>query len=343
MKNFAFFLMTMLTFLSVYAQECPPEWVRYTYGGYFYDIQSDNNNRHLSEADFKNYLLNIARASLAKQIKMSVHDSAEMNKTAMDGRTSISYSSNTKFSTDLDMKIVETKSLYSPSTGKGYAIAYIDRDAAKKYYTNELTLVKNKIANSIELANSYIEAGFKKKAELELDKSLSLFNSADETLFWLNIFGAGNHEINEWQRNFNLAEQDVKRRLAELKHATVICLSCNADLFGKPYPALQNEVKGLLATDGCSFVNLPNKADWSIKITCTAEQHNVVKVGNVNSYIAYVNAHIVIEKAASSQRVYEDEVSVKGGHNLGYEQAAKKACNEIKVKLGNTIKEIISQ
>ena len=343
MKRFAIFLMTILTFLSVYAQECPPEWVRYTFGGYFYDIQSDNNNRHLSEAEFKNYLLNIARASLAKQIKMSVHDSAEMNKAAIDGRTSIIYSSVTKFSTDLNMKLVETKSMYSPSTGEGYAIAYIDKDAAKNYYTNELTLLKNKITNYIELANSYIEAGFKKKAELELDKSMSLFNSVEESLFWLNIFGAQNIEINNWQRDFNLAEQEVKRQLAELKHATVIYLSCKAEIFGKPYPTLQNEVKGLLATDGCSFVNLPVKADWSIKITCSAEQHNVVKIGNVNSYLTYVNAHVIIEKTATSQRVYEDEISVKGGHNLGYEQAAKKAYNEMKEKLGKTIKEIISQ
>lgn len=343
MKRFVLSLITIFTFLSFYAQECPPEWVQYTYGGYFYDIQSDNNSRKLSEADFKNYLLNSARASLAKQIKMSVHDVAQMNKTAIDGISSITYSSNTRFSTDLNMKLVETKSMYSPSTGEGYAIAYIDKDAAKNYYTNELTLVKNKISNSIELADSYIEGGFKKKAELELNNSLKSFNSVDEPLFWLNIFGASQSEINDWQRSFNHAEQNIKRQLADLKHATVIYLSCNADLFGKLYPTLQNELKGKLAAKGCSFSNSPYNADWVITVNCSAREHSNVKAGNSNAYFTYIDAAISIDKTISSQRIYEDEVSVKGSHTFGYEEAAKAGYKNITKELSEIINKTIDQ
>lgn len=341
MKQFGFLIMILWTFLGIKAQECPPEWVRYTYGGYFYDIQSDNNNRRFPEADFKNLLLNTARASLAKQIKMSVHDVAQMNKTAIDGRTSITYSSNTRFSTDLNMKLVETKSMYSPSTGEGYAIAYIDKDAAKNYYTNELTLVKNKISNSIELADGYIEGGFKKKAELELNKSLKLFDSVDEPLFWLNIFGAGKSEINDWQRSFNLAEQNVKRQLADLKHATAIYLSCNADLFGKSYPTLQNELKGKLAAKGCSFTDSPYNADWVITVNCSAREHSNIKAGNSNAYFTYVDAAITIDKTISQQRIYEDEVSVKGSHTFGYQEAAKAGYKDLEQQIAKIIGEIV--
>lgn len=343
MKRFGFFFVTIFTFLSFYAQECPPEWVKYTYGGYFYDIQSDNNNRRLPEADFKNYLLNSARASLAKQIKMSVKDVAQMNKTAMDGKSSIKYSSNTTFSTDLNMKLVETKSMYSPSTGEGYAIAYIDKDAAKNYYTNELTLVKNKISNSIELADSYIEGGFKKKAELELNKSLKFLNSVDEPLFWINIFGAGQSEINDWQRSFNHAEQNIKRQLADLKHATVIYLSCNADMFGKSYPTLQNELKGKLAAKGCSFTDSPQIADWVITVNCLAREHSNVKAGNSNAFFTYIDAAISIDKTISSQRIYEDEVSVKGSHTFGYQEAAKAGYKDIAKELSKIINQTIEQ
>lgn len=335
--------MTIFTFLSCYAQECPSEWVKYTYGGYFYDIQSDNNNRRLSEADFKNYLLNIARASLAKQIKMSVKDVAQMNKTAKDGKTSIEYSSNTRFSTDLNMKLVETKSMYSPSTGEGYAIAYIDKDAAKNYYTNELTLVKNKISNSIELADSYIEGGFKKKAELELNKSLKLFDSVDEPLFWLNIFGAAKSEINDWQRSFNSDERNVKRQLADLKHATAIYLSCNADIFGRSYPTLQNELMGQLAAKGCSFTDSPYNADWVITINCSAREHSNVKAGNSNAYFTYIDASITIDKTISQQRIYKDEVSFKGSHTFGYQEAAKAGYKDIVKELSQIINKIIDQ
>ncbi len=343
MKKIGFFIIVFLTFLGVKAQECPPEWVKYTYGGYFYDIQSDDNIRKLSESDFRNYLLNSARASLAKQIKMSVHDIAQMKKTAIDGRTSISYSSNTKFSTDLNMKLVETKSMYSQSTGQGYAIAYIDKDAAKNYYINELTLLNNKISNSIELSDSYIEGGFKKKAELELNKSLKLFNSVEEPLFWLNIFGASQYEINEWQRKFNIAEQNVKRQLAELKHSTAIYISCNADLFGKPYPSLLNELKGKLAAKGCSFTDSPNNADWVITVNCFAREHSNVKAGNSNAYFTYVDAAITIDKTISQQRIYEDEVSVKGSHTFGYQEAAKAGYKDIIKELSQIINKSIDQ
>lgn len=341
MKACVSILFILWAFFGINAKECPPEWLKYTSGGFFYDIQHDQNNRNLSETDFKNKLLDIARVSLAKQIKVSIRDVADIDKKVINGNSTIKYSSLTSLSTDIDMALVETRTLYDSYSKEGYAIAYIDKEAARYFYINELTRVSNKIKNNLALADSYVESGFKKKAEGELEESQTYFSSVDESLFWLNIFGASQSTISNWQQDFSLIEQTIKQKLAELKHSTRIYLSCEADIFGTPYPKLENEVKGLLAADGCSFVDLPDKADWSIKITCSAEQHNIVKIGNVNSYFTYVNAHIIIEKTATSQRIYEDEISVKGGHNLGYGQAAKKAYNEIKEQLGKTIKEVI--
>lgn len=343
MKQFGIILLILTAFLRINAQECPPEWVKYTYGGYFYDIQSDHNNRNLSETDFKNYLLNNARANLAKQIKMSVHDSAELNKIAVDGRTSIRYSSNSEFSTDLNMKLVETKTLYNPNNHEGSAIAYIDRDAALKYYKNELILTYNKIKNSVKIAENYISTGFKSKAKSELELSLSCIAQVDELLFWMNIFGASQSELSDWNDKFNFAEQDAKSRLADLEHGTVIYLSCVAEIFGKPYPALQNELKGMLSKDGCSFTDNPKKADWTITITCNTREYSNVKVGNSNSYFSYVDAHIIIDKNITSQRIYEDEVSVKGGHTFGYSEAARAGYKDVSKKLGDIIIKCIKQ
>ncbi len=343
MKQIGAILLLLLAFLRVNAQECPPEWVKYTYGGYFYDIQSDNNNRNLSETDFKNYLLNIARTNLAKQIQVSVQDVAQLNKVSIDGRTAINYTSSTTFSTDVDMKLVETKTLYNSASREGYAIAYIDRDAARNYYKNELTIVYNKINNSIALADNFVSAGFKNRAQTELEASLKHFGSVDGPLFWMNIFGASQLELSEWQQCFNAAEQDIKRKLADLKHGTVIYLSCDANIFGEPYFTLQNELKGILAADGCSFTDNPENADWAIAITCTAREYSNVKVGNSNSYFSYVDAHILIDKVITSQRIYEGEVSVKGGHTFGYPEAAKAGYKDIKQQIGKIIKENIAQ
>lgn len=343
MKSLGFILLFLSTFLRIPAQECPPEWVKYTLGGYIYDIQCDHNNKNISETDFKNYLLNTARANLAKQIKVSVHDSAEVNKSAVDGKSSISYSSNTKFSTDINMKLVETKTLYNPVSQEGYAIAYIDCESARNYYINELTLAYNNINTAITLANNHISSGFKSKARSELDSSLKTLESVDEYLFWLNIFGTSQSELSHWQQCFNAAEKNVKQKLAELRHATRIYLICNADIFGKAYPTLQYELKGALASENCSFTNKPATADWIIKISCAAEEYNKVNIGDVTSYISYVKAHITIDKAATKQRIYEDEIIIKGGHNFNYQEAAKKAYKEISQPLESNIKKHISE
>lgn len=341
-KGLLFSLLICFSF-GAFAQSYPPEWVKYTSGGYLADIQSDRNTRNLSDTDFKNYLLNLARTNLAKQVRMHIEEVADMKKIAVDGRTSIVYSSDTRFSTDLDLKLVETKTSYDSRSEEYYAIAYIDKEAARNYYRNASMLSANKIGNSIELARSYIAAGFKTKARQELEKTSEFFVPVDESLFWMNIFGTSQDELTAWQGRFNVAEQNIKRMLANLKHGTVIYLSCTADIFSKAYPTLQNELKGILAADGCSFTDSPVDADWAITVTCTAREYSNVKVGNSSSYFSYVDAHIVIDKVVTSQRIYEDEVSAKGGHTFGYAEAAKMAYKEIKQTVGGIIQKNIRQ
>lgn len=343
MKRGLLFSLLICFSFGAFAQSYPPEWVKYTSGGYLTDIQSDRNTRNLSDAEFRNYLLNLARTNLAKQVRMHIEEVADMKKIAVDGRTSIVYSSDTRFSTNLDLKLVETKTSYDSRSEEYYAIAYIDKDAARNYYKNTLMMASNKIDNSIELARSYIAAGFKTKARQELEKTSEFFAPVDESLFWMNIFGMSQDELNVWQSRFNTAEQNIERMLADLKHGTVIYLSCMADIFGKSYPTLQNELKGILATDGCSFTENPANADWVITVTCCTREYSHVNIGNTNSYFSYVDAQIVIDKVITSQRICEDEISVKGGHTFGYSDAAKAGYKEIKQKIGKIIKENIAQ
>lgn len=341
MKPICFFLLLWGSSLGVKAQQYPPEWIRFTYSGYMHDIQSDSNDRNLSETDFKNYLLSIARANLAKQIQVRVQDVAELSKQSTNGQTSITYSSSTNFSTDVNLKLVETRTTYNSISKMGYAIAYIDKEVARNYYKNELSLRYNKINNSIALAENFVSAGFKSKAQSELEASREHIIAADEPLFWMNIFGTSQSELTEWQNHFNMAEQHIKRMLTDLKHGTVIYLSCTADIFGKPYSTLQNELKGILAADGCSFTDNPMDADWVITVTCNTREYSNVKVGNSSSYFSYVDARLVIDKTITSQRIYEDEISVKGGHTFGYPEAARAGYKEIKQEIGKIIKNSI--
>ena len=193
------------------------------------------------------------------------------------------------------------------------------------------------------MAETFVASGFKAKAQMELESSLTQLPAVEEPLFWMNIFGTSQAVLTDWQDRINTAEQTVKRMLADLKHSTIIYLSCKANIFGKPYSALQEELKGVLAAGGCSFTDNPRNADWIITVKCTTREYSHVITGNTGSYFAYVDAQIIIDKTLTSQRIYEDAVSIKGGHALGYTEAARAGYKESKIILGEIIKKAIEQ
>ncbi len=325
----------------VNAQEYPTDWVLYTSGGYMYDIETDYNTKNQSETDFKNYLLNIARTNLAKQIQIKVEDVANLAKNSQNGITTINYSTNTSFSTNVELKLVETRTTYDANSKIGSAIAYIDKVRALNYYRNELLLLYNKLDNAVVLANNYIEAGFKSKAKDELENSTKLFTLVEEPIFWMNMFGCSQHEQKEMLDTFSSKEQNIKQMLSELQHSLTIYLQCNADMFGNKYVALQGELKGELSKLGCSFVNAPDAADYIVEVNASAREYNIYQMGNISTYHVYVDANYSITKAATMQRIYEDEISVKGSHTHNYGQAARAAYKDISKELAPILKEQI--
>ena len=343
MKGRLFLLFLIGWALNLSAQSYPPEWVKYTFGDYLYDIQSDNNNRGLSETAFKNYLLDVARTNLAKKVQMRVKEEANMNKSAVDGRSHVSYSSSTHFSTDVNLKLVDSRTSYNANTKEGFAIAFIEKAAACTYYRNEIERILGKIDNALTTANNYVASGFKERARSEVKAILPEFAKTEEPFFWLSFFGVSRMEISELTGRCNAREQSAKQMLADLKHGTLICLSCTADLFGRPYPTLQNELKGKLSAGGCSFTDNPADADWVIRVEVSAREQNIAVFGGMTSYFAYADAQVIIDKTATSQRIYEDEISVKGGHTQSYMEAARAAYKDLSKQLGEILKQGIKE
>lgn len=343
MKKYLVLLLFVISSLIVKAQQYPAEWVAYTHSGYVFDIQSDTNDRNLSETDFKNYLLDIARTNLAKQIQIQVQDAASINKVSNDGHTSVSYASSTRFSTDVNLKLVETKSVYNPESKYGYAIAYINRYNASNYYKNELMLIYNKIINSIELSKMYIEEGFKVKAKSVLDSSLKQLALIDEPMLWMNIFGVQQGELKEWTDKFTTEEHTVKQMLAGLHYSTTVCVLCDAELCGERYPSFANEIKGALSTGEYTFSEDVESADFVIRVTSTTREGSVIPVGGSPAYFAYADAEISITKRATAQVVYENKLSAKGGDTRNFTEAARSAYKDLKKRIASAIKTTIKQ
>lgn len=320
----------------------PAAWGPYTQAGYFSEVQSDLNTRGWSESAFVNHLLNLARTNLAKQLKVQVKDHAVMSKKSFNGRTNINYQTTTEFSTDLELKLVETRSYYNSATKEGAAIAFIDKAAARRYYANELQILLNGGVNALTIADNYAASGFKARAQEELERAIPTMDKATDLFMWLSFFDYPQEELAAMMEQQNAVEQAIKQILADLEHATVVCVVCKADLFGSAYP-LQNELKGTIAIDGCSFTDNPKEAQWLVTVRVQARKSHTVQIGSMTSYIAYLDAEVTIDKQITNQRIYENAVTVKGGHPRGYSEAARAGFKELKAEIGKIMRTNITQ
>ncbi len=315
----------LLVGLSAKAQTYPMEWSKYANEGHFFDIESGSNIQKMDETKFRNDLLDLARANLSKQIQVRVEEVSQLDKKAINGIADIQYASSRRYTTDLDLKLAKTETHTDIVTGEIFAIAYINKREACQYYENELQMLLKKMDNAFQIAGNYEQQGFKMKAKNELQQALSELDSAEEIFFWFNIFGMPEQELQDYLDQTHGKEQALKSKIAELEHSVTYCVVCAADNFGKPYPKLANEVKGGLSASGCNFTDDPAAADYVIHIEASAREYNKANIGGSTACFAFVDVEVSIDKTATSQRIFEDELSVKGSHTLGFEEAAREA------------------
>ena len=329
--------------LTTHAQNSPQEWVKYTSDGYFYDIESGHNSQNLSEAKFKNDLLDLARANLSKQIQVRVAEVSQMDKNVVDGRSSILYTSMRSVSTDVDMQLAETRTHCDPASGKWYAIVFINKVEACNYYKNDIQMRISNLNNALNIADNYVSTGFKAKAKTELQNAMSQLEGAGKSFFWLNVFGMPEYQLNQLLDQMHRLEQTVKAKLVELEHGITYCVVCTADNFGSNYTKLQNELKGELSKLGCSFVDDAENADYVIRVEASAREYNKMTTAGGSAYFSYVDAAVAIDKNATGQRIFEDEISVKGSHTIGFEEAGRDGYKKVGKEISNLLKENIKQ
>lgn len=333
----------LFAWMATMAQNYPSEWVKYTSDGYFHAVESGVNDQKMPEERFRDDLLNRARTNLAKQIRVNVHETIQMNKDVLDGKTIIYYESRCGSYTDVVMTGAESRSHVDVVSGRQYVIVYINKADARRYYVNEAEQLISGIDNKLEIAENYINAGFKSEAKKELDSALISFDKAAEILFWLNVSGMTDTCMKPYRDRLNQQEQVVKQKIADMKFAINIYLNCKADLSGNSYPTLANTIKGELSEIGCTFVTSAAEADWAIYVTANAREYNAPTIGGHTTYFAYIDATLAIDKVVTNQRIYEDALTEKGGHTHNYTEAARDGYKQIAPKIIALINQYIKQ
>lgn len=316
-------------------QQYPLHWAKYATDNYFYDIEQGRYDNDVDMTKVMNDLVDLARANLAKQISVKVEEVSCLNKHSIDGITTITYNSERWLKTGIELKHAHTESV--ANDGYGFSIAYINKDYARNYYSNELMILLRNTDNALAISENYIKEGFKQKAKTELQGVLANLSQSDELLFWLNVFELPDSQLRQCLDLVHQSEQALKMKLSELEHGTTICVMCAADLFGQPYLKLQNEIMGNLSTLGCNFINDADKADYVIRVTANARKYNQFSTERSSAYFTYVDAVVIVDRCATGQRIFEDEISVKGSHTKSFEEAARNGYTGIGKKISNLI------
>ena len=345
------FLLTgiVLFALPAFSQDCYEGWEQYTTDEYVYSAQHDVNRKGLPETSFLNGLLRDARNELARQFEVGVKNDARLDKTAINGRTSTTFVSLTEFSTDVTLKLCEVKSHYEAGTGEGYAIAYINKKRALDYYRNEFELAMGKIDNAVANARGLIEAGSKIKArDEELTPALRQFDKAGDALAWMGFFDIPDYRLSSMMDRCYASEQQVKRLLSGLSHATSVYIQCSADMFGTAYP-LATEIRGRLNGLGCQYVSDKSQADWVIAASGRAEKFSETPFrayGGESKMMYVVDAFVelAIKNALTGEIIYNSRVEAADrGKDSDMKKAARQAYASVVSQIETILKEELSR
>lgn len=334
-----FLLLASSVFALPLAAGYPEEWAYYTSSACVFDVQTGQNDENMNETSFRNYLVDLARTNLAKSVKMSISDRAELAKQALDGQTSVAYASSTIFSTDVELSLLKTASLYEKSTKTGYAIAYIEKQAALDFYRNAALMAFDELEVCLRAAEDYIGEGLVRKAEERLSAADGILAKVRSDLFMTNFFGADKSELSDLSDKANEYARSIAAIEAKNVRGTLICLECRPDGDADEF---EKRLKGFVSMAGCSFTDSPEMADWTVSVDLKSDEYNVSEIGGMKVYAVYANAVLTVNKTKGAQMTIEDIVSQKGVHTMGYEEAVRDAFDKLAEKVADRLNLILN-
>ena len=251
------------------------------------------------------------------------------------------FESMTKLSTDIDIPGLKIESYRDGNTVA--AFAFVKKCDLQRQLEKQITMGLTRLETQMDNAEELINNGQKAEARNRVTELANDFSNIERNQGLLLAVDpeadAESLQLNETKA----LQQRHAKMTAALKNGIYIALQCEADCFGTSYPTLQNEIKGQLSSLGCTFTDNADEADWQIVISSKAREHRAESYGKYTSYFVYVDSHIAITKQATKQKVYEDEISVKGGDTQSNANAARVAYKDSAKKLNEIIKEQVNQ
>ncbi len=346
-------LIILLSFcaLTAYAQQ--PDWVNpilreklYPSNVYYTGFSSTYINKSEDKETIYNRVQQNARIEAVSSIQVTVEQIVEryikniqVNSDVSTKDIMMSYASTQTGIKDIPGLKVEMWE--NSKTGEVYAFAWVKATNLYKQLMRRIVANNAKAEVELEAVETMANRGDKVLARKNLSKVQDLIDDIENDQRIMLSIDANVTNEDMAVEETNLLKKRYQALTAELKNGINLSLICYAYTFEESYPLLKEEIQGELSKMGCNFITGLGNPDWTIYISAKAREYNKNDFGSVSTYFVYVDANVIVEKTATGQRIYENQISEKGGHTHNYEQAARQAYKDISPKICEIIKEQI--
>lgn len=328
-----FSVLFLSSFFIVKAQN-DPAWLmeswrttQYPPSTFITGFAQDSKNKSETIAEATERVKNFARANLSESILASVKSINESySQSILEGKkesVSETFKSQINISTDIEINGIKLETFVKENIVYGFAFA--NKYEIIGFYKANLNMQVQQIEGYISTALELERNNEKNKAKEEFNKVVPVF---DQIATSQGILSAVDKNISDEDLKMKQTMQfynEVVQANARLAQGIVVFITTNEDLFNEKTYSIENNLKAILAANGCRFTKLEEEADWKVEIMATTREFNYSN----NVYFSYVDAVVKLFKAPTDKHVFQDELSQKGAHSKSYRDAARKAYEEI--------------
>lgn len=325
------------------AQDCPVEWARFCNAGYIYDVQISRNDKNEPSAIFVKSLLNNAIAGVSRKINLRVRETSELNKNVTDGQTAISYSSDIKLESDNDVRLLNTETKYDELSKVGYAIAFINKGSASKYWTNETELALKGISNLASQMEYHISNNDLVAAKSDLASIDPFYEKFDLALTWLNICDCPSAIYSDFLNQLWTHRQHIEHLSSRLRHGTTIYLEWQTPPSEYGSKMARDGLISELSSKERSFVDNASEVMWHITISSSIVRQQTLQVSEHIVYLSYVEAYMKIVDTKRNICTYEGSFTSKGADPQAFDKATQNAYKNLDQQLKKTIELKLSE
>lgn len=309
----------------------------YPQGQYFTGIAYGEIRTNESEGYALERMKTIARAEAVSTILVHVqsetnshlHDETFESVESWSEEIKETFDSHVNIKVDLEnLPGLQVEAWKNPSKNEVVAFAYVKKNMLCRQMNKQITVGLTRIETIIENAEKLIANGQKLQARESIYKAMPLFREVEQAQRILIAIDPSSDEENLQLKETKRLSQHYISLVAQLKNSINIYLDFSADLFGKNYCPLKEQVIKELSKNGCTFVNDSTKADWLLKLSVHAEQDEGRSNIDEDFVTIDVSGTIFNMNKQSGHEIYETDresaFKANGGYKLAIEKIIKR-------------------